>query len=212
MAFLVLGRIDLDWSSLVLNVELEKRVTNGLSVQDARELQKRLKAIDPTLRTQLIRDVKAVGKPLASAISQGLASFTPLSGMRTNGRMGMNQVAPFSKTVLSFRTRSSRMSNVTSLVSIRTKSPLAAVADMAGKSNRFIDKGSRQSPGYSRSYQRNGKTIRHKLNGQGAAMIRNLGKQPSRLVWPSAEQALPAVQQAINTILINAYKIVNRSL
>jgi hypothetical protein len=89
---------------------------------------------------------------------------------------------------------------------------LAAVADMAGKSNRFIDKGSRQSPGYSRSYQRNGKTIRHKLNGQGAAMIRNLGKQPSRLVWPSAEQALPAVQQAINTILINAYKIVNRSL
>jgi hypothetical protein len=195
----------------MLNVELEKRVTNGLSVSDARELQKRLKAIDPMLRTQLLRDVKQIGKPLNQAIQSSLASFTPLSGMRGNGAMGFNSKVPFNKTTLSFRTRSSRMSSTTSLVSIRTKSPLAAVADMAGKSGRFIDKGSRQAPGFSRSYQRNGKTIRHRLNGQGTSMIRNLGKQPSRLVWPSAEKALPAVTNAINQVLINAYRVVNRS-
>jgi hypothetical protein len=196
----------------MLGLTLGEKVSGGLSVQDVRELQKRLKSIDPKLRTQLIRDAKQAGKPLESAIKGNLASFTPLSGMRTNGRMGMDRVTPFSATTISFRARSSRNAKETSLVSIRTKSPLAAVVDMAGKSGRFIDKGSRQAPGYSRSYQRNGKTIRHKLNGQGAAMIRALGKQPSRLVWPAVGNALPAVENAINQVLVSAFAKINRGL
>lgn len=195
----------------MLEVTLEQKVSDGLSVTDVRELQKRLKAINPMLRTQLVRDVKTIGKPLQSAINSSLSTFTPLSGMRNNGRTGFNQGVPFNKTVLSFRTRSSRMSKTTSLVSVRTKSVLAAVADMAGKSGRFVNRGSREMPGYSRSFQRNGRTIRNRLNGQGEALIRNLSKSPSRYVWPSAEKALPAVERAINAVLVNAYKIVNRS-
>ena len=196
----------------MLGFSLEEKVSNGLSVQDVRELQKRLKQIDPKLRTQLLRDAKQAGKPLEAVIKNSLASFTPLSGMRNNGRMGMDKGALFSATTISFRAKSSRNVKETTLVSIRTKSVLASVVDMAGKSGRFIDKGSRQAPGYSRSYQRNGKTIRHKLNGQGAAMIRALGKQPSRLVWPAVGNAIPAVESAINAILVSAFAKINRGL
>jgi hypothetical protein len=195
----------------MLNVMLEERVAKGLTVTDARELQKRLKAIDPILRKELLRDVKSVGKPIQSAIKNNLSSFTPLSGMRGNGRMGFNQVKPFSSTTLSFRTRSSRHANETSLVSVRTNSPLTSVVDMAGKSGRFIGKGAKSAPGYSRSFQRNGKTLRTRQSGQGEAFIRALGKQPSRIVWPAAEKALPGVEAAINQILVRAYQVVNRS-
>ena len=195
----------------MLNILLEERVSNGLTVTDARELQKRLKAIDPMLRKELLRDVKTIGKPVQAAIKNNLSAFTPLSGMRGNGRMGFNQVKPFSSTTLSFRTRSSRHSDTTSLVSVRTNSPLTSVVDMAGKSGRFVGKGSKAVPGYSRSFQRNGKTIRTKQNGQGQALIRSLGKTPSRIVWPAAEKALPGVEAAINQILVRAYQVVNRS-
>jgi len=195
----------------MLNVVLEQRVANGLTVSDARELQKRLKAIDPMLRKQLVRDVKTIGKPVQVAIKNNLSTFTPLSGMRSNGRMGFNQGKPFNSTTLSFRTRSSRNNAVTSLVSVRTNSPLTSVVDMAGKSGRFIGKGAKATPGHARSYERNGRTIRAKQNGQGQGLIRQLGKQASRLVWPAAEKSLPAVEHAINQVLIRAYKIVNRS-
>ena len=195
----------------MLNITLEQKVANGMSVTDARELQKRLKAIDPTLRTQLIRDAKDAGKPLQGAIKNNLSGFTPLSGMRGKGRMGFGQGVKFDATLLSFRARSSRHGNETSLVSVRTKSPIASVVDMAGKSGRFIGKGSKATPGYSREFQRNGKTMKYKVTTQGISLIRALGSQPSRLVWPAVEKALPAVENAINTILINAYKLVNRS-
>jgi hypothetical protein len=196
----------------MLNVILEQRVANGLTVSDARELQKRLKAIDPMLRKQLVRDVKTIGKPVQVAIKNNLSTFTPLSGMRANGRMGFNQGKPFNSTMLSFRTRSSRNSDTTSLVSVKTNSPLASVVDMAGKSGRFIGKGAKATPGYARSYERNGRTIRAKQNGQGQGLIRQLGKQASRLVWPAAEKALPGVEHAINRVLAAAYRVVNRSL
>ena len=195
----------------MLNFTLEQRVGEGYTVSDARELQKRLKAIDPTLRTQLMRDVKAIGKPVQSAVKSNLSTFTPLSGMRANGKMGFNQGKPFSSTSLNFRTRTNRWKSETSLVSVRTNSPLTSVVDMAGKSGRFVGKGSKAVPGYSRSFQRNGKTLRTKQNGQGEAFIRALGKQPSRIVWPAAEKALPGVEAAINQVLVGYYRIVNRS-
>lgn len=195
----------------MLNVGLNNKVAGGMSVTDARNLQKRLKAIDPTLRTQLIRDAKQVGKPLQAAIKSNLSAFTPLSGMRGNGRMGFNQGVQFNATLLSFRAKSSGSGRETSLVSIRTKSPIAAVIDMAGKTGRFVNKGSKNTPGYSKPFERNGKIMKYKVNGQGIALIRAVGGKASRIVWPSVEKALPAVESAINDILIAAYKIVNRS-
>jgi hypothetical protein len=195
----------------VLEVTLEQKVSDGLSVTDVRELQKRLKAIDPMLRTQLLRDVKQIVRPLETKIKSSLSGFAPLSGMNTQGRLGMNQGVAFNATTIRVSAKRSSSNGVTSLVSVRTKSPLASLVDMAGKSGRYLNKGSKQSAGRSRSYQRNGATLRNKLNGQGAAMIRALGRQPSRYVWPAVGSAIPAIERAINAVLVNAYKTVNRS-
>jgi hypothetical protein len=66
---------------------------------------------------------------------------------------------------------------VTSLVSVNVGSPLISMIDMAGK----------RSP--------SGRTP------QGRAMIRGLGRSPSRYVWPAAERSLPQVEGKIEAIV-----------
>ena len=195
----------------MLGLTLEEKVSDRLSITDVRELQKHLKTIDPKLRTQLLRDVKQIVKPLETTIKRSLTGFAPLSGMNTQGRMGMNQGQPFNATRISVSAKRSVNSRLTSLVSVRTKSPLASLVDMAGKSGKYVNKGSKQRAGFSRSYQRNGKIIRHRLNGQGVSMIRSLGRSPSRYVWPAVGNAIPAIEQAINQVLVAAYTKINRS-
>jgi hypothetical protein len=188
---------------------------NDYSVTDIRELQRRLKSIDPKLRTQLVRDAKEAGKPVQSAVKSAIASVTPLSGM-TRGRLNWNssidakgKAHSAQDVKLQFRTRSTGKSNVTSLVRVQVASPAVVMADMAGKSNRFLDGGYKGS-GVTREYPYKNGTRRHRVNGQGRAMIRNLGGSASRYVWPAADNQIPAVRSRIEAILRKAYSDINR--
>lgn len=212
---------------------------NDYSVTEIRELQRRLKSIDPKLRTQLVRDAKEAGKPVQSAVKSRIASVTPLSGM-TRGRLNWNaSVDAKGKShspedvKLEFRTRSTGKSNVTSLVRVRVASPAVVMADMAGKSSRFIGKGYKSS-GVSRPYEREvanqygsfgTKQIKHRVDGsgtrrpsqgarkfanQGRAMLSGLGGSASRYAWPAAENQIPAVRSRIEAILRKAYSDINR--
>lgn len=188
---------------------------NDYSVTDIRELQRRLKSIDPKLRTQLVRDAKEAGKPVQSAVKSAIASVTPLSGM-TRGRLNWNssidakgKAHSAQDVKLQFRTRSSGKSNVTSLVRVQVASPAVVMADMAGKSNRFLDAGYKGT-GRTREYPYKGGSRTHRVNGQGRAMIRNLGGSASRYVWPAADNKLPAVKARIEAILRKAYLDINR--
>jgi hypothetical protein len=83
------------------------------------------------------------------------------------------------------------------------------MADMAGKSGRFMNKGYKGS-GLTREYPYKGGTRRHRVNGQGQAMIRGLGGSASRFVWPAADNKIPAVKAQIENILRDAYTKINR--
>lgn len=188
---------------------------NDYSVTEIRELQRRLKSIDPKLRTQLVRDAKEAGKPVQLAVKSAIAGVTPLSGM-TRGRLNWNKSIDAKgkshkadDVKLQFRTRSSGRSDTTSLVRVRVASPAVVMADMAGKSGRFIDAGYRGT-GMTREYPYKGGTRKHRVNGQGRALIRNLGGSASRYVWPAAESRIGATKTAIEAILRRAYNDLNR--
>lgn len=188
---------------------------NDYSVTDIRELQRRLKSIDPKLRTQLVRDAKEIAKPVQSAVKSRIAGVTPLSGM-TRGRLNWNssvdakgKAHKADDVKIEFRTRSTGRSNVTSLVRLRVASPAVVMADMAGKSGSFINAGYKGS-GMTKEYAYKGGTRKHKVNGQGRAMIANLGGRASRYVWPAAEDQIPAVRSKIEAVLRKAYADINR--
>lgn len=188
--------------------------SNDYSVTDIRNLQKALKRIDPRLRTELLREAKKPAQEIVNKIKPAIAAVTPLSGM-TGGRLNWYaSVDAKGKThapedvKAQFRTRSSGYSNITNLVRIKVGSPAVVMADMAGKAGRF-DSGFKGT-GYTREYPYKGGRRRHKVNGQGRAMVRNLGGSASRYIWPAAEKSIPGAKAQIEAVLRNAYDKINR--
>lgn len=190
--------------------------SGDLSVLDIRNLQKRLKAIDPKLRTQLVRDAKAVAAPTVSAVKSAIGSVTPNSGMlRPGARLNWNNAIDgkgrshkAQDVKPQFRTSMSGRSEKTSLVRVKVGNPAVALADMGGRSGRYINAGYKGS-GYTREYPYKGGTRRHKVNGQFKGIEGKIGGSASRFVWPAAEKSLPAAREAIEKILRDAYARIN---
>lgn len=185
------------------------------SVSDIRNLQRALKAIDPKLRTQLLREAKEPAKPVQAAVKNAIPSVAPLSGMNQGRLSWQGSVDAKGRSYspkdvkIQFRTSMSGKSLTTSLVRVRVASPAVVVADMAGKSGKYFDKGYRGS-GFTREYPYKGGTRRHRVNGQGRAMVRNLGGTPSRFVWPAAERSIPAARDAVDRVISKFAKMVSR--
>jgi hypothetical protein len=184
------------------------------SVYEVRQLQRALKNIEPTLRTQLVRDVKAIGKPLQMDIKSAIGQVTPLSGMIGNSRISWGGTRPADSTAIQFRTQAGGKSLTTSLLRVKVNSPATVLADMAGRSKRYVGSGYRGS-GYTREFERNGVSMRRRTTREaGLKFIENLdsklGKSASRFVWPSAEGALPAIRQAVDRRLKEAFDLINR--
>jgi hypothetical protein len=179
-----------------------------VSVLQVRELQKRLAAIEPRLRTQFVRDIKKVGKPLESQIKAGIGTIEPLSGMRKDqGRLGWGVGVAPDKTLIQFRTSMGGKSLTTSLLRIKVQSPGTVLVDMAGRSGRYVGQGRRNDNATPSEKRRNANPAK------GAAFIRSLneknGKSASRRIWPSAEQSLPAIRREVEEVLSNAFRFVN---
>lgn len=189
---------------------------NSLSVKDIRNLQKRLKAIDPKLRTQLLRDAKKVAEPTVTAVKSAIGSVTPNSGMlRPGARLNWNNAIDAkgrSHNALDvkpqFRTSESGRSNTTSLVRVKVGNPAVTLADMGGRSGRYLNAGYKGS-GFTKEYSYKGGTRRHRVNGQFKGIESKIGGSASRFVWPAAEKSLPAAREAIEKILRDAYTRIN---
>lgn len=179
------------------------------SVTDIRELQKRLKAIEPRLRTELVRDVKKVAKPLESDIKASIPTVAPLSGMaKDKGRLGWGVGVSPQKTLIQFRTSGGGRSLTTSLVRVKVSSPGTVLADMAGRSGRFVGEGRRNDNATPSQKRRNASPAK------GAAFIRNLnnalGHGASRMIWPAADRSRDMVRISIETVLRDAYNKINQ--
>lgn len=189
-----------------------------LLVTNFREMQAELVKIDKGLRAEMIREAKAVVRPAAADVKSAINAFREPSGTHTNGRLGWNhqmtkrggRVRP-DKVQIQFRTGRSRDVKVVSLVAIKVPAPMTVIADMSGRSGRYVGAGY-QGSGYSALITKGSVTYRYKLNGQGDALIRalNRGGRPSRMVYPAVEKDKPQMQMKISMILTKYANIVNR--
>jgi hypothetical protein len=183
-------------------------VGGGVSVMDVREMQKRMKAIEPRMRTEFVRNLKAIGKPLESKVKTGIGTIQPLSGMlKDKGRLGWGVGMPADKTLIQYRTSMSGKSLTTSLLRIKVSSPATVLVDMAGRSGRYVGEGRRNDNASPSEKRRNASPAK------GAAFIRSLneknGASASRRIWPSAEASLPAIRREVEIVLANAFRHFN---
>jgi|688.fasta_scaffold72547_3 hypothetical protein len=193
------------------------------SVKDIRTLQKNLRAIEPGLRTQFVRDIKKVGKEAEKPIKSAIRDVVPLSGMIDHlGLTSWNNgpKKPDSTTVR-FRTKAGGKSLNTTLVSVRLNSASVNIMDMAGRSGRSVGQGKRRS-GYTPVVRRNSSGeliayVRRTPPEAGKKFIANLNaaagivkRGASRIAWPAVEKDLPNFESRIDSIVQSYYRIANR--
>jgi hypothetical protein len=190
------------------------------SVQDIRALQKKLKAIEPDLRKEFMREVKTIGKTPEKAIKAAIPSTPPLSGLDPAGK-GRNATLQWGKTKrgtggakstsVRFRTQAGGKSLTSTLLGIRVNSAASSVADMAGRSGRYVGagyKGSGRSKPMVRTYSDGSQSVtftRTASRKAGQAFIDNLNRglsnRPSRMAWKAVEKDLPQISKSIQFVV-----------
>jgi hypothetical protein len=206
----------------MLKMLLVNKTGQPYSVQDIRQLQKKLKEIEPKLRTEFLREVKTIGKEPEKAIRNAIPTTSPLSGMDPSGR-GRNATLQWGKvtkgpksggaksTSIRFRTQAGGKSLTTTLLGIRVNSAATSVADYAGRTGNYIGSGYKGS-GYSkpirRTYKDGSQSVefrRRASDAGGNAFIRNLNRRiansPSRMAWKAVEKSLPQTSRDVQFVI-----------
>ena len=204
----------------MLQLLMKSRNGGDFTVQEIRALQKKLREIEPKLRTEFMREVKAIGKAPEKAIQTAIPSSAPLSGLDPAGR-GRNATLQWGKTkkgfggakstTVRFRTQAGGKSLNSTLLGIRVNSAATSVADMAGRSRRYVGggyKGSGTSKPIVRTYADGGQSVsfqRRATRKGGNAFITNLNKklsnQPSRMAWKSVQKDLPKLSKDVQFVV-----------
>jgi hypothetical protein len=202
----------------MLKMLLVSKTGQPYSVQDIRALQKKLKEIEPSLRTEFLREIKAIGKEPEKAIRNAIPTTSPLSGMTKPGAtLQWGKVTKGAKsggakaTTIRFRTKAGGRSLTTTLLGIRVNSAASSVADMAGRSGNYVGAGYKAS-GFSkpirRTYSDGGQSVEFRRRASvagGEAFIRNLNKKlgnnPSRMVYKAVEKSLPQTSKEVQFVV-----------
>jgi hypothetical protein len=161
-----------------------------------------LRLVEGSFVTAARKDLKNAAEPVATNIMNWIPNSPPLSGMRHSGRTSWDRSNIKATVRTNFSKRAAK--NEHSIISIwvggkkGTKGAAGLqIADMAGKRGK-------SATGQTREYTRRGRTQSHRLNGQGSALMDNLGSRyssPSRFVWRGAMSQLPKVTADVLVIL-----------
>ena len=197
-------------------------------ITGVKETLQLLDAVQPGSIKELRKDVRRIAEPAVSAIRSNLPATSPLSGMTHYGRTRFAGA----KVRAELQTRDSKVSNTSALVRLSVDPPKDSVglqiADMAGRKSQgggvrlpYESKGltrgtfsGRQSPTRSRSVTRRGNSapFSYRINGQGRAMIQNLGKSASRYVYPPLAISILAVRDEMIKSLDSYVARINQKL
>ena len=188
---------------------------------DVKALIADLNEIDPGLRKAMVREAKAEAKPMASKIKSVIPKVAPLSGLsktrvprsgggfngNPTGRLAWGEGKPANSVSIRFRSGRSRRTAITTLVGIWVTSPMTAIADVAGKGSM------RRAVKVTREYDYKNGTRRHKVNGQGLALIRNLKNVGlNNFVHPTVEDQIPDTERQVKLVFERYAAKVNRKL
>ena len=194
-----------------------------LTFTDYKRLIDVMKQIHPELVKSLRKEFRRIGRPVVKGIKSNIPSTAPLSGMVTKvGRLSwsrtMNQGRDVKSVVIREKRRFPRSKfPIVGLVQAVVRAAPTALADMSGRSGRYIN-----SRDMTREYDytgpQKGKPIgelgrrKHKVRGQGRAMIQKLGGRGSRFVYPGAEASLPQAKVEMQAAVNDAVNNVNQML
>jgi hypothetical protein len=167
-----------------------------IQVQGVAETLRDLGKINPSLKRELNKDIRAILKPMLSEINRSIPSSPPLSGMAHNGRTGWSNRK---NALIKIDTRKPRRGlngpstkTPVNLVRIVTKGAPVAIADMAGKAGGGK---SRREPKYQRP-------------NFGSA----IPGDPSRYMWSNAEKTIGSVEHAMNETIKRVVYRANQDL
>lgn len=172
--------------------------------------------VDETLRllrdtekevyADLVKNIKTIVEPARSNIIRTTPFLPPVSGMLHRGRTAWTGIEAKTE-VTPFGLKGSNGARRVVSIGVYGK-PGAGfeIADMAGRKSQV------GRVGLSREYTRNGKKMRHRLNGQGTALIRNLPNKASRYAYPAVEQRFPAIQAGVLALLDTTAAKINKRL
>jgi hypothetical protein len=203
-------------------------VIDPIRITGVKETLQLLDAVQPGSIKELRKDVRRIAEPAVTAIRSNLPVTAPLSGMSHYGRTRFAGA----KVKAELQLRDSKVSNTSSLVRLSVDSPKDAagleIADMAGRRSQgggvqlpYEYKGigrkggsGRQSPTRSRSVIRRGNAapFSYRINGQGRAMIKNLGGSASRYVYPPLSISILGVRDEMLKTLDSYVAKINQKL
>lgn len=193
-----------------------------VSFSDYKQLIAVMRQIDPTLVKALRKRYRQIGRPLTSGIKNSIPTTAPLSGMVTKvGRLSwsrtMNQSRDIKSVVIRDRKRAPRGKYpVVGLIQAVVRAAPVGLADMAGRSGAYVNsKDETREYDYTYTGKYGGKYIgkrKHKIRGQGRALISRLGSRASRFVYPGAEGSLPQVKIEMQAAVNDAVNDINNRL
>ncbi len=191
---------------------------DAILMTDYKEMIKTIRQVEPTLMKDLRKNIREIAAPAQSAVKRNIPQVAPLSGMIRvhHGTKTWNFGAPARSVLIDVRNngRANRKGFVT-LGRLRIRSVGTVIADMSGRSGKFIDKYTATRP-YMYRYYRNGQPIDaprvHRINGQGARMIDKLNERKgkaSRFAWPAFEQAQPELRAKANQAIKRTFDLLH---
>ena len=172
-----------------------------IRIQGVKETLELLDAVQPGSITALRKDIRRIAQPVVSAIKSNLPTTAPLSGMNHYGHTRFAGAKVSAQLLL----RGWGNSDTIPLARLAVVSPGDAagleIADMAGRKTMMngpaltyeykgrgrVGGSGRQRPTKSRPVVRRGntETFQYRITGQGKGMTDNLGRVPSRYVYPA---------------------------
>jgi hypothetical protein len=197
-----------------------------IAITDLRKIIKELRKIDPTYVGDFYKQAKDIAKPVQAEIIKGIPASAPVSGMRPKsqrarlgwgiGKRAKSVVVKTQRTVKRSSSFAKGKSNQYSVAYVAAQSPGTVLADMAGRSRKWVNK----YP-LSREHDINlfgrGTIVkrRYRMNNQGVALINALSASKggaSRFVWPSALKALPQAKKEVARLIGKANDVINSRL
>jgi hypothetical protein len=215
---------------------------SGLYLTDYNDLIRELNRVQPTLINQMKKEYRKIAKQPQIAVKNSIPNEPPTSGRHSlkpsnapksgfiprvipgrltwgansqNSNKRVDAVAiqtPSEKKAR--RVYKKNKTDAASIARLKVENAAVALADMAGKSKKYINKKPKTSP-YKYSRSRTG-TRDHKINNQGKGMIESLdkkaGNSASRFVWKAAEKTLPKVERDAKQVLNVAIQVINKRM
>lgn len=196
---------------------------------DARPVLKALNKLEPGLRRQMLKEMKAITKDPIREIRSVIPATSPMSGMSvprtatsmqgrdynnngegrlswTGGKYKNKIIAP-DNVIPRFSSSRSLKSETTSLFGIWARSPGVSMVSTAGKG------AGRSRYATTREYAYKGGTRRHRNNGQGEAFIRKVKATGLfNFFYKTAEKTIPSMESEVKLVWEKYSKIVNRKL